>query len=337
MYYKSVFEKLNTGDQARVATNLLALREALASQVPAKTINDRLLLATWNIREFGGKKYGGRLRESYAYIAEIVSHFDLIAIQEVRSDLNALRAIRSLLGSWWKVVYTDVTEGRPGNDERLAFLYDSRTVAFDGLAGELVLPEKAQGEMLQFARTPFSCGFRAGWKRIELSTVHIYYGTDKPDDPRRVREIAEFAKFLAKRGKKHKGHGDPHTIVLGDFNIFGHDDRTFEALTSAGFMIPEQLQEIPGSNVPKNRHYDQIAFLRRQGNLQSTAAGVFDFFEYVFRHDKKATGHSDANVYSIDRKKFGQWRTYQMSDHLVMWTSLEVDATENYLESFTRS
>ncbi len=48
-----------------------------------------LLLATWNIREFDSGKYGYRDDEAYYYIAEILSRFDLIAIQEVRSGLLA--------------------------------------------------------------------------------------------------------------------------------------------------------------------------------------------------------------------------------------------------------
>jgi hypothetical protein len=29
-----------------------------------------------------------------------------------------------LLGWWWKYLLTDVTEGEPGNQERMAFLYE---------------------------------------------------------------------------------------------------------------------------------------------------------------------------------------------------------------------
>ncbi len=85
----------------RSAQRLLDLQDALEApdNVPLRTLNDTLLLATWNIRDLGAGKYGGRLKESLYYIAEILSHFDLIAIQEVREDLTALRAIQRILGS----------------------------------------------------------------------------------------------------------------------------------------------------------------------------------------------------------------------------------------------
>jgi hypothetical protein len=159
----------------RIAEGLLRLRKSIADQkVPPRTVSGDVLVASWNIREFDSRKYGGRLTDAFYYIAEILSHFDLIAIQEVREDLSALDRVQDLLGSRWKYVVTDVTDaGLGGNGER--FLYDSRKVTFGGLAGEIVLPpSKVDTDVLQFARTPFVCGFKSGWAKIDLCTVHIY-------------------------------------------------------------------------------------------------------------------------------------------------------------------
>jgi hypothetical protein len=45
-------------------------------------------------------------------------------------------------------------------------------------------------------------------------------------------------------------------IMLGDFNIFNRTDVTMQAITQAGFVVPEELSSIPGLNVDKNQHYD---------------------------------------------------------------------------------
>ena len=45
---------------------------------------------------------------------------------------------------------------------------------------------------------------------------------------------------------------------------------TLEAITKAGFIVPEELNSIPGSNVPKNKHYDQIAYYKRLARLRPT-------------------------------------------------------------------
>src|SRR5688500_10440927 len=83
-----------------VIDKLMKLKDGLKS-VPKKTVDDNFLLATWNIREFDKSSFGDRLPETYYYIAEIISSFDLVAIQEVREDLTALKKLMLHLGSHW--------------------------------------------------------------------------------------------------------------------------------------------------------------------------------------------------------------------------------------------
>lgn len=148
----------------RTVAGLKRLRSGLANELPTRTATDTLLLATWNLREFDSGKYGYRTDEAYYYIAEVVSRFDLIAIQEVRAGLFGLQRLRRLLGPSWEYVVTDVTLGASGNSERLAYLYDTRKVNFTGLAAELVLPPSKEPEpqVVQFARSPYVAGFRVG-------------------------------------------------------------------------------------------------------------------------------------------------------------------------------
>ena len=340
--------KKNTDSGKRTAENLLTLRKQLETEVPNRTINDTLLLATWNIREFDSPAYGERLDESFYYIAEIISHFDLVAVQEVRRDLKALDKVRNILGSYWKYIVTDVTEGSAGNKERLAFLYDSRKVNFGGLAGEIVIgPVKNNKKIYepakQLARTPFICGFQAGWFKFMLATVHILYGKSKANDSNRVKEIEELAKFLAKRAKGETAWSN-NLILLGDFNIFKPTDNTFNALTENGFVIPKKIQKLP-SNAPKNKHYDQIAFMLHKKQLGSQVAGVFDFYKSVFREKDINTYIPDMgdayNKTSAGKKRNNAskklyyktyWRTHQMSDHLLMWVELKIDFGKEYLE-----
>ena len=143
---------LDPADRRRIAKNLLNLRQQFTDDnVPVRTLNQTRLLATWNIREFdNGGKFDPRLPESLYYIAEILSHFDIVAVQEVRADLSALDRVMQLLGPWWKYNVTDVTYGKRGNQERMAFIYDGRKVDFSGLAGEIVLsPEQVASEPAQ--------------------------------------------------------------------------------------------------------------------------------------------------------------------------------------------
>ncbi|GAH78984.1 unnamed protein product, partial [marine sediment metagenome] len=90
----------------RTAQRLLLLKKELP-KIPKKSISENIILATWNIREFDAEAYGKRLDEAIYYIAEIIDHFDLIAIQEVRDDLEGLNRVMKILGWWWKSVLTD--------------------------------------------------------------------------------------------------------------------------------------------------------------------------------------------------------------------------------------
>ncbi len=335
----------------RIARGLLRLRERLAA-LPERTREETLLLATWNIREFDSAKYGSRTDDAFFYLAEVVSHFDLVAIQEVRADLSALFRLQAMLGYWWKFLVTDVTEGAGGNRERMAFLFDGRKVRFGGLASEVVLPPvqvtTSDGKRLtkpvdQLYRTPYLAAFQAGWFKFMLSTVHIRYGADDPDPPARIQEISAVAEFLRRRVHDPNAWS-PNLMLLGDFNIYQREDATYQAIVNAQFEVPEALQTIPGSNVAKNRHYDQIAFsTHAAATVECTDAGVFDYYECVFRDEDEKTyvplmgkayrTTSAGEPRSNPSAYYRTWRTFQMSDHLPMWVELKVDFGERYLSA----
>ncbi len=342
------FEELSLSDASvarsfnvkRTASNLQELREHLDKAIPGRSVFEKLLLATWNIQAFGASS---RTEESIWYIAEILSRFDLIAIQEVKRDLGELDRVLRLLGPWWRYLVTDTSEGDGGNDERLAFLFDTRKVRFGGMAGEIVLPpvKDRNGNFVnpnQIVRTPFIAGFKTGWFDFMLSTVHIKFGENRAADPQRHSEVCQVADFLAGRVKQ-TGTWSTNLILLGDFNIFDTQSPTFKALEDAGFKIPQKIQSLPVTNVgSKPRKYDQIAFmLGTKPNLSALSAGVLDYYETIYSDARfkdyrselvKADGSKPA-----DREKYYRhhWRRRQMSDHLLMWVELPIEFGESYL------
>jgi endonuclease/exonuclease/phosphatase family metal-dependent hydrolase len=329
----------------RTAQGLIRLKEAFEkAHLPRRSIGQNLVLATWNIREFDSSKYGIRGRECLMYIAEIIDNFDLVAVQEVREDLTALNKLMDYLGGWWKCLLTDVTLGTQGNGERMAFLFDSRKISFGGLASELVVPPQKEDNKTytpadQLARTPFLVGFRAGWFKFTICTVHILYGEAIPDEPRRIKEIEILAKLLANQAKGNYAWSR-NMILLGDFNIFRPEDQTMQAITSAGFIVPKQIQKLP-SNVAQNKHYDQIAFITQdiEDELELAKAGVFNVFQQVYRDGDEAVyveemgkDYAEQLDEKAKRRHYREWRTYQMSDHFPMWVELGIDFSKKYLE-----
>lgn len=231
------------GAAERCAARLIAIRKRLEG-LRARKKDSSLLLATWNIRDFGSQKFnfGPRLPETYYYIAEMISCFDLVAVQEVNRDLSSFDTVMRILGREWDYIVTDTTEGPGGNAERMAFVYNVEKVYFRKIAGEVVLPQgqlvvsrdrmeqdkasSANGDKpetegaspadsqpaieptiketrQQFARSPFVVAFQSGWFRFSLCTVHIYFGDDRGEKlERRVEEIRKLVHFFADRQDK---------------------------------------------------------------------------------------------------------------------------------------
>jgi endonuclease/exonuclease/phosphatase family metal-dependent hydrolase len=330
----------------RVLDRLLVLRRQMRAEVGPHRGDDSLLLATWNIRDFDSNKFGHgpRLPEAFHYIAEIVSWFDLVAIQEVNRDLAALHKLTSLLGRDWDYLVTDTTEGSGGNEERIAFVFDRRRVQFRNVTGQVVLPKSrigvgdGEGDGLQFARTPFVVAFQAGWFKFNLCAVHIYYGADSGEKlQRRIDEIRELARFFSKRQDREL----EDYILLGDFNIVSPEHQTMQALEAEGFVIPENLKK-ERTNLRGDKHYDQIALKVQEKCLEIGASGVLAFAASVYRDDDEDFA-AYVDHMSSDRRGAEEaaqrayyadtWRTWQISDHLPMWVQLKVDFTEDYLTS----
>ncbi len=326
MQYWLLKKWISDEERGRVVGNLVELKAQLDGEVPAKDADSDLLLATWNIRDLGKvnrRGFGERQPETYFYIAETLSRFDFVAVQEV-NELDEWEKIVQILGPDWDWIATDVTDpGVGGNGERLTYLWDRRKVHFRNIAGELVLPTKLlitkyvkpkkghkdkpkddSGDVVdvdggqigqQFRRTPFAALFQAAWFKFEICTVHIYYGAESGDELKeRIEEIQRVGEFFGRRAKAAFEDGRS-LILLGDFNIVSREHKTMEALRKAGFKAPKALEEAPATNVEKDKYYDQIVFQTRPGDLDyldtkgtgaDARAGSVDIYKHLYTADQ---------------------------------------------------
>lgn len=303
-----------------IAQGLLALKKRIeAAKIPSSKLDESINVAVWNIREFGKVR---RTIAAQHYIAEILGQFDLIAIVELRDDLNDLGCVLPFLGPSWDVVYSDWIDDPGGNKERTAFLFDRRAVAFNGLAAEVdARRTKSGAEYLatqSFWRAPYMCSFRSGNFDFVAIAQHTRWG--KSIDARQA-ELQMLADWIEMRFKS-KDVEDTDLIVMGDFNIPKVDDDLFKALTSKGLQIPDSLRElkfgdavVKGSNLGKNARYDQILHLPSAKKRFSNFGGTLDFYDDG-KMNKKL--FPDSNY---TKEKF----TYQMSDHFPIWVQINTD------------
>jgi hypothetical protein len=312
-----------------VVEDIVRLRRRIAaSGVPDKMVDQNLLIASWNIFRFGqihpsfdpNDKSPKRNFHALACIAEVIRHFDVVAIQEVLTDTVGVRTLLSdFLGPDWGIVLSDINAGVKGNDERLTYVYDMRRVMPSGLAGEIVIPpresddpEKVGTPVEQFDRAPYIVGFRAGDIRMTLLTAHIRFG--KPDDPPEVRipELTAFAKYVAEELRERSRIADAeegNLLVLGDFNIDARGDNPlFQAFISTGLFVPDELRGLKTTTGKEAKFYDQIAWFQGDINLNfNRRAGVIDFVGAVFKNLRSNQLPS------------------RISDHFPIWVEFSVD------------
>lgn len=305
-----------------VRAMLRDLRAVLDREVPAKRLDDNLLIGTWNIRAFGDltQKWVSEKTDSpkrnladVRAIATIISCFDVCAVQESRGNLKALRTVMKVLGPDWGFILTDVTEGSAGNDERLAFIFDTRRVKPSGLAAEIVIPAEVltQGELKQqFARTPYAVSFLSAGQTFILVTLHLIYGKSAAD---RTPELAAIAKWLSDWADRTEDYGQ-NLICLGDFNIDRRDDPNYQAFTSTGLRPAPQLAGLSrttSDKAGKEHYYDQIAWFTDQGRAKLTLnySGRAGRFEW--------SAHLLTDVSAITK-------TWRISDHYPLWAEFSM-------------
>lgn len=311
-----------------IAEGLRVLRNRIdTANIPSSSLDETLNVATWNIREFGRKK---RRKASIHFIAEILGQFDLISVTELRDNISDLKRVMDILGPYWKVVYSDYNTDRAGNRERIAYVYDKRAVAFTGLAAEADPPRKkmkviVNGEevmeyrsLITWWRSPFMASFRAGDFDFIVISAHIRWDKQGGEESRK-RALDLLAKWVDKR-RKDKHLIDKDIILMGDFNIPAVGDELFDALTSKGLRIPKSLVGTHGTNLAKNKRYDQILHFPRYTKCFTDHGGVLDF--YANNHRPLFPGDAMA------KKAF----TYQLSDHLPLWVQLDTDIDDEKLD-----
>ncbi len=284
----------------------------LTRGVPAKA-PDRLLIATWNIANFGVQERTGDDRQ---LIAEVIGWFDAFAVQETHGNYGDLADVHHKLGGAWRFVMSD----RAGNDERLAFLYDSSKLTLLEEVGEVAFPPKDNARVslagitqafAGFDRNPYFATFQAGKFTVLLATVHLFFGSDqKKDMDRRALETFAVARWADREATSKTGF-TRNLVVLGDFNMPKADpaDPLYQALTQKGLQVPAHSSQV-GSSIASDAHYDQIAFFPGDvKNAFSGGMGVFDYDQVLFPDLFQTRGAKDYKTFA----------KYHMSDHRPMW------------------
>ncbi len=288
--------------------------------IPAKQPG-RLLLGSWNIANLGD---AAQVRDDrdIALIAEVLTWFDLIAVQEVKENLLDLNRVLALMPGY-EAVFSDQT----GNEERMVFVYDTARVARLALAGEIdvspsdkryvKLPGTAQ-KFTGFDRAPYAVAFVCDGFVVTVVNVHLFFGSGSLHSVnRRALEtyaIGRWADLRQKRGRAFS----KNVVVIGDMNMPRAEvgDAVYDALIARGLHIPVHQSRI-GTTITEGKHYDQLAFLPGDAGVAYETDGVFDFDGAVFADLWQARTPSEFEAYL----------RYHLSDHRPIWAQFRTALT----------
>lgn len=297
-------------------------RSALLSTKAHRNVPDRraesLLTATWNLTNFGAQQ---RTDGDLALMAEIVSWFDFVAVQEIADDLTDLRTLLSHLPPSYRAIFSDVG----GNDERSGFLYDADKVERLEMAAEVAIPPShhryirmrgASGAFQGFDRNPYAVTFRTGDLEFTAVCAHLYFGSYAYyDEDRRALEAYALARWADQR-RKSAGSYSQNILVMGDLNLPIRDESStvYRALKSQRLILPKHSTSM-GSTLAGDREYDQVAF--HAGGMKEhyrERSGVFDFDRAPFF----------AGAWAQSPDYFRTAAKYHIADHRPLWVEFEI-------------
>ena len=330
----------------REAVEKRALDEHFALRNVPPRADDRLLLACWNIANFGTQN---RSDNALDLLAHICGKFDLIAVQEVNENWHPLAEMVDKMGPTWDFVMSDTA----GNSERLAFVFDRARVTPKHLFGEIALrardfPKRdvtvhytyyndprsqtfPKFEFEPFDRNPFIGSFACGMVDLTLANVHLYYGkggnpTTEPKRrayARRIMEVHALARWANRRSQKDTTY-DQDIILLGDMNVptMLPDQGTYRALIEYGMQPLKYVSRVGGSNLAGDKSYDQMTFAPGRLAGRILDYDVFDFDNAVFA----GLWRRLSSVEDIDKRvsEFRSHVRYHLSDHRPLWVQLDV-------------
>lgn len=249
----------------------------------ATVVFSQTKLLSWNIENLGKSKSD----EEIAFIANVVTNFDVIAIQEVVAGYGGAQAVARLVdalnrkGNQWDYRISDPTSSSAYKTERYAFLWKTSKVRLKGK------PWLEHNYHLEIDREPYFATFEIGTKEITLVNFHAITKNKQPE-----REIKYF-KLLP------LSYPLLNLLFLGDFNC-PQSHSVFNPLKKMGY---------------KPAFIGQKTSLKKSCKATNCLASEFD---NIFYNHLKIKA-SQAGVVHFYDTFLSLTQARKISDHIPIW------------------
>ncbi len=245
----------------------LARRDSVesAGMPPAARTKGTIRIASFNLEAFGPTK--AEKPAVLEIIACTIRRFDVVALQEVRTDrpdvLQRLLEQVNATGQHYALL-AGPRVGRTSSKEQFVFVFDQATIEVDRSAAYTV---DDPDDLLH--RPPF-----VGWFRVRgpapdqaftFTLMNIHTDPDEVDDEIRVLDNVFFS-------VRDDGRGEDDLILVGDFNA---DDQHLGELGRVSGMMAA-ISRLP-TNTRQTQQYDNLLFQLPATSEYAGRSGVFDF------------------------------------------------------------
>ncbi len=247
---------------------------------------DTIRIATFNLNVFGEKKASDR--QVIDFLVQICRHFDIIAVQEIRSQhQNVLPLFVQALnedGSHYEYVIGPRL-GRTSSKEQYAYIFDAVSVEVDR---NKVYTLQDDDDLLH--REPLVATFRVrGPKPEEAFTFNLVNIHVDPDEIDRELDVLDDVFLNVRNFAYLDGTQEDDVILLGDLNVNDKHLRQLGRVKGITWVVTGRQF----TNVLRTAQYDNILFDGQRTAEFTSRAGVFDFGREYQLTDEQALLISD--------------------------------------------
>ena len=240
-------------------------------------------IATFNIQAFGLTKAS----KDYVMVrlADIIRKFDIVAIQEIRSQNEYLIPSFVQLVNQPGRRYDHVTGPRVGrtvSKEQFSFIYDTERIEVDHMS---VYTISDPDDLLH--REPLVATFMARDvhpdEAFTFTLVNVHTDPNQPDLAVELDALAEVYRVVRRSARQ-----EDDVILVGDFNA---DDRNLRRLG----QLPGIFPTVAGvaTNTRQNAQYDNIIIHQPSTTEYTGRSGVLDLIRHYNLNEQQALEISD--------------------------------------------
>ena len=229
---------------------------------------DVIRIATFNIQVFGEQKVSKP--EVVKVLADIVRHFDIVAVQEIRDERQSLLVnfVQTINAQGLRFDYVIGPRlGRTTSKEQYAYIFNTDTIEVDR---RTLYTVSDPDDLLH--REPFVASFRCRRADPSLAftfTMATIHTDPTPQDLRQELAVLDQV-FLSIRNDPR---GEDDIILLGDFNASYRQLSETLRLPNVAYAISTNLP----TNTTHKSQYDNLLFDRTATQEFLGRSGVFDF------------------------------------------------------------